>query len=327
VTNEARRALAVVYDPIRTFPWSYEHELATLAERGVDLALPDNLEQARKLLPDADAVVVSTKLPNDDLELLERCCGILCYSVGKDGVDNVRAAELGITVDNVPDYCTEEVSDHAVALLLSLERLVFAFGVEGAAGNWDVRGWPEFLTMRRLSELVVGVVGVGRIGSRVAEKLRGLGMRILGYDPYPTSDAHEAVELVGFDDLLRLSDAVVLCAALTDESRRLIDGRALAMMRPDAVLVNVARGALVDESALASALREGRLRGAALDVRSPEPPDPVRDPLLGHRNVILTQHVGATSIEAFQDMHRLSAERILGMLEAAGRIPALKAVA
>lgn len=309
----------VIYDPIRLFPWSYDVEETALAQCGIELVVPADVDEARRELPRADVVVVSQRLPVEALDLLERCCGILCYSVGKDGVDEARAAELGIPVVNVPDYCTEEVSDHAVALLLSLQRLVVAYAIEGARGNWDVRDWPEFMTMRRLRGQTVGIVGLGRIGSRVAEKVRGLGMNVLAYDPYRDEPPPD-VELCSFDEVLERSDAVVLCAALTPESRHLIDAAALARMRRDAVLVNVARGALVSEAALAQSLRDGRLRGAALDVREVEPTDPASDPLLGIRNVVLTQHVGATSVEAFEDMHRLAAERILDLLRDAGRL-------
>jgi D-3-phosphoglycerate dehydrogenase len=324
-SKEARRVserepLVVVYDPIRTFPWTYEVEEAALAAHGARLALPETLEDARALLPEADVVVVSVRLPEADLRLLDRCCGILCYSVGKNGVDPAVAAELGIPVTNVPDYCTEEVSDHAVALLLALQRLVVPFAIEGAAGRWEVRDWPEFMTMRRLRGQVVGVAGVGRIGTRVAEKVRGLGMTAIGYDPFLAASPLDDMRMVSFDELLAESDAVVTCAALDEGSRGLFGREAFAAMKSDAVFVNVARGGLVDEAALADALRSGGLRGAALDVRTTEPTDPETDPLLGIRNVVLTQHVAATSIEAFADMHRLASERIVELLAAAGRI-------
>lgn len=319
IASTVSRPRAVIYDPIRLFPWSYEIEEQALAACGVELVLPADADAARRELPTADVVVVSQRMPSDAFALLGRCCGILCYSVGKDGVDEARATELGIPVLNVPEYCTEEVSDHAVALLLALQRLVVAFALEGARGNWDVRDWPEFMTMRRLRGQTVGIVGLGRIGSRVAEKVRGLEMKAIAYDPY-REQATTGVELLPLEDVLEQADAIVLCAALTPDSRHVIDTDALARMRPDAVLVNVARGALVDEAALADALRNRRLRGAALDVREVEPTDPKTDPLLGIRNVVLTQHVAATSLEAWGDMHRLAADQILQLLGTAGRL-------
>lgn len=306
----------VVYDPITTLRWSYDVERDTLAARGVDLVLPADLDAARKALPTADVVVASGRLPREELDLMTRCCGILCYSVGMDGVDTARAAELGIEVTNVPDYCTEEVSDQAIALLMAVQRALVPMASAAAAGRWEVRELPEFYMMRRVRGQRIGVVGLGRIGTRVAEKAHGLGMTVVAHDPYRTE---APFPLVPLNDLLDESDAVVLCAALTADSRHVLDAAAIGRLRPDAVVVNVARGGLIDEAALAAALKAGRLRGAGLDVREVEPP-PVPDPLSGLTNVVLTQHVGATSVEAFADMHTLSAARIIDLLDRHGRL-------
>ena len=306
----------VVYDPITTIRWNYDVERELLAARGVELVLPDDLESARKALPTADVVVASGKLPREELDLMTRCCGVLCYSVGMDGVDAARAAELGIEVTNVPGYCTEEVSDQAIALFMALQRALLPTASAAAAGNWQVRHLDVFYRMRRVKGQTLGVVGLGRIGTRVAEKAHGLGMTVLAHDPLRTE---APFPLLPLEELLERCDAVVLCAALTEDSRHVIDEAAIARMRQDAVIVNVARGGLIDERALAAALRAGHLRGAGLDVREVEPP-PSPDPLLGLPNVVLTQHVGATSVEAFADMHTFAAERILDLLEKHGRL-------
>ncbi len=307
----------VVYDPITTLRWNYDTEREILAREGVRLLLPADLTESRAVLPEADVVITSGRLPVEDMDLMTRCCAIVCYSVGMDGVNAVRAAELGITVTNVPDYCTEEVSDQAIAIFMALQRLLVPTAAAGAQGQWEVRDWDEFYRIRRVRGQHLGVVGVGRIGTRVAEKAMGLGMTVLGHDPGRTE---AVVPLVPLAELLERSDAVVLCAALTAESRHVIDAAAIARMKPDAVLVNVARGGLVDEAALAAALRAGRLRGAGLDVREVEPTPPETDPLLGLRNVVLTQHVGATSVEAFADMHTFAAARVLEMLRTNDRL-------
>lgn len=314
--------LVAVYDPITTIRWDYDHEIAALQGRGVRFELLDSPERRAELLPQADVVIVSSKLPDDDLATMTNCCGIQCYSVGMDGVNADRAAAMDIAVTNVPGYCTEEVSDHAIALLMTVQRMIFPFATAAAAGSWDVRNRDGFYTIRRLSETTLGVVGVGRIGSRAAEKARGLGMTTIGFDPYAEQANVPGVELVSMDELLERSDAVMLCAALTDGSRNVIGADELAKMRPDAVLVNVARGGLVDEAALAEALRIGGIRAAALDVRANEPPDPATDPLLGLDNVVLTQHVASVSIEAFRDIHQLAVGHIIRVLEENGRIPA-----
>lgn len=307
----------VVYDPITTLRWTYDVEREALAARGVRLVLPPNHQAAQAVLPDADVVVTSGDLPDADLELMSKACAILCYSVGMDGVNAVRAKELGIEVTNVPDYCTDEVSDQAIALMMAVQRALVPTAAAAAQGQWEVREWEEFYRIRRVPGQTCGVVGVGRIGARFAQKARGLGMTVIGHDPYRT-DA--PIPLVPLDELLERSDAVVLCAALTSRSRHLIDAAAIARMRSDAILINVARGGLVDEAALATALRAGRLRGAALDVREVEPTPPDTDVLLGLRNVVLTQHIGATSVEAFADIHTIAAARIIGLLETHGRL-------
>ena len=311
----------VVYDPITTIRWSYDVEREALAGKGVRLVLPADLAASRAALPEADVVVTSGHLPDDDLALMTRCRGIVCYSVGMDGVNASLAAEMGIEVTNLPGYCTEEVSDQAVAMLLALQRLLVPTAAAAARGEWEIRDWDEFYRMRRVRGQTVGVVGVGRIGTRVVEKVRGLDMTAIGHDPFRTE---APFPLVSLDELLERSDAVVLCAALTAGSRHVIDAAAIARMRDDAVLVNVARGGLVDEAALAAALRAGRLRGAALDVREVEPTPPDDDPLLGLRNVILTQHVGATSVEAFADIHTIAVERILDLLGRHGLVGATR---
>jgi D-3-phosphoglycerate dehydrogenase len=309
----------VVYDPITSLPWSYDIERRAFDAAGVELLVPDDLAHSRSLLPLADALIVSGKLPTADLELAARCAGICCYSVGMDGVDRVRAAELGIPVTNVPDYCTDEVSDHAMALLLSLQRVIVPMAAAAAAGRWEVRDRPDFYAIRRLRGQTVGIVGLGRIGIRVAEKCAGFGMRTIAYDPFRTAEV-PGTPLVGLEELLDRADAVIICAAYSPDSHHLISTQELARLRPHCLLVNVSRGAFIDEAALAAALREGRLRGAGLDVRDPEPPDPATDPLAGLDSVVVTQHVAATSVEAMEDIHGLAAGRVIDLLRQAGRL-------
>lgn len=304
----------VIYDPITAVEWDYEIERAALADFGIRLVVPPSREAARAELPAADVVVVSKALPNEDLALLTRCRGVLCYSVGMDGVDARVAGEFGIGVFNVPDYCTEEVSDHAIALLLALQRNLLRIATASGRGDWS-QAYAELQagTPRRVREQIAGVVGVGRIGSRVAEKCRALGMTVLGHDPYAAMP--EAVRAVDLATLLEQSDAVLICAALTPVSGHLIDSSALGRIKRGSVLVNVARGGLIDEQALATALRDGRLRGAALDVREHEPPDRSADPLAGIDSLILTPHMGATSDEARRDLHLRAVDAVLRILD------------
>lgn len=309
----------LIYDPIRDYPWDYGIERRIIEARGGRLIVPGHGAEARALLPVTDLLIVSRHLPQADMDLLDRCCAILCYGAGMDSVDSAYAAQLGIEVANVADYCWEEVSDHAVALLLSLQRLIVPAAAAAAAGIWDVWSWPAWRSVRRLRGQSVGIVGFGRVGRAVAAKVRALGMVVSAYDPY-LGRAPDDTPLLGLRPLLECSDAVVLCAPLTGDSRKLMNKETLAWMRPASLLVNVARGALVDERALAGALRSGPVRGAALDVRDPEPPDPSSDPLRALPNVVLTQHVAATSAEADAQLHLRAAERALELLERAGRL-------
>jgi D-3-phosphoglycerate dehydrogenase len=321
ITNEAIepvRPVALVFDPIRRADWSYQAERTILEAAGVELAIPADAAAAFAAAPAADVVIVSSRLPDDVFPLLGRCCGIVCYSVGTDGVDAALARDAGIPVRNVPDYCTEEVSDHALALVLAAERRIVTFANVSRSGHWAARRAELVTGIRRSSARTVGVVGLGRIGRRVAAKCQGIGMRVLGYDA--VSDLRpEGIERVEtLDGLLSAVDVVILCAALSATSRHLIDGRALSRMREGAGLVNVARGGLVDEPALLAALDSGRLGWAALDVRDPEPPA-ADDPLGVHPNVIATPHVAATSTDAWADLHRGAAAQVLAALAAAGR--------
>jgi len=309
----------VVYDPLWEVDWSYDVERDRLAGSGVALCLPRSESDARAALVEADVVVVSGRTFGAELiTRLRRCVGIVCYSVGMDTVDVVAAAAAGIPVTNVPDYCTDEVSDHALALLLALMRRLPQLSARAAAGDWNYQ--DQVAPIRRMRGQTLGVLGAGRIGRRVAEKARGFGMRTIAYDPYLQPPLPVGLELVSLEQLLSGSDAIAVCASLTETSRDMVNRTTLAALRPGAVLVNVARGRLVDEEALAEALRTGRLAAAALDVRAEEPPDPDADPLRGCPNLLLTPHVAGASVEARHDLHEGAAAAVLQLLAAAGRL-------
>lgn len=315
----------LVWDPIRELDWVYDRERELLAAEGVSLVVPGaeraSLEQLRR----ADVVIVSGRFPAELFAHLERCVGVICYSVGMDAVDAAAAAAADIAVTNVAGYCTDEVSDHAMALLLAVQRRLIPFARKAERGEWDVYSGADFYGIRRLRGQQVGIIGLGRIGSQVAVKCAAFGMSVIAHDPFLDSSPLEFVELCGLDDLLGRSDIVVLCSALTDSSRRLLDGPRIAALRPGAVIVNVARGGLIDEAALVQGLESGRIGGAALDVRAQEPPSK-DDPLPALPNVILTQHMGATSQEARDDLHMFAARRAVELLARAGRLPATSAL-
>lgn len=309
----------VVWDPVRELDWSYDRERELLAAEGVRLVVPDSDRASVEQLHGADVLIVSGPFPAELLPQLTRCVGIICYSVGMDSVDAVAAAAAGIPVTNVAGYCTDEVSDHAMALLLAVQRRLIPFTRAADRGDWAVYSGPDFYGIRRMRGQSVGIVGLGRIGSQVAVKCAAFGMSVIAFDPFLAGSSLDFVELCDLDVLLERSDVVVLCSALTDSSRRLLDADRIAALRHGAVIVNVARGALIDEVALAQALACGDVSAAALDVRSPEPPDLEADPLRGMPNVILTQHMAATSREARDDLHVFAARRAVELLADAGR--------
>jgi D-3-phosphoglycerate dehydrogenase len=243
------------------------------------------------------------------IEGLPRVRVLVRYGVGVDGVDVAAATARGIPVVNVPDYGTDEVANHAVALLLALARKLPQLDRQTRAGRWTVF---EVMPIHRLAGRTVGLLGCGRIGSRVARKLGGFDVRLLAHDPYVTA-LPPGVEAVGFDALLAGSDYLTVHCPLTDETRRLLDAKALARMKPTAVVVNTARGGIVDTAALTDALRAGRLGGAGLDVTEEEPLPPGH-PLLAMDQVIVTPHAAWYSEEGRADLKRRVAEEAVRVL-------------
>lgn len=315
------RPRVVVYDPVPG-PFAWGPETAIFGSRGVDLIVPEDATAADEAIRTADAVIVTGygKLDADRVAGLERAVGILCYSIGMDKVDGPAAKAAGIPVRNVPDYCTDEVSDHAVALLLAAERRILPFATATAAGGWPNDDRSLTGSLRRLRGQTLGIAGAGRIGRLVAAKARAFGFRTVAYDPFITASADPDLPLVGLDELFAASDAVIVCAAYTPGAPPLISRDVLARVKPGLIVVNISRGGHIDEHALAEALRDGRVSVAALDVRVSEPPDLADDPLSRLPNVVLTPHIAGSSLEAVEDLHRLAAEYVLDMLEAGGRI-------
>lgn len=312
----ATRPVAVVLDPQPPDIWDYglERELLGAAHVDLDAAAIGGTSS----LGHADVVLVHEQmLDAAAIAQAPRCVGIVTYSVGTNQVDLDAAARAGIAVRNSPTWCTDEVSDHALALTLALFRRLDLLAAGVRDGDWDPFHYVGRL--RRLRGSCLGIIGAGRIGRQVARKARAFGFRTVAHDPYLDRFPEPDLELVALDRLLADCDVVVLCAPLTPETERLIDARALGLMSPDAILVNVSRGRLVDEDALALALRTGVIGGAGLDVRASEPPDQP-DPLAGAPNLILTPHVAGVSMGSFEDLHREAAITALALLREAGRL-------
>ena len=221
------------------------------------------------------------------------------------------AAQHGVWVTYVPDYSIDEVSAHAITLLLAQARGLARLLKATQAGTWDGSG----VHIRRLQGQVLGLIGGGRIGMATAAKGRGLGLEVLVYDPYLSAAAlaGSGVRLVDLPTLLRESDYISLHAPLTRDNRHIIDAAALSQMKPTAYLINTARGPLIDEAALLAAVRAGTIAGAALDVLAVEPPA-ADNPLLHEERILVTPHIAWYSEEAKVDVRRRGAEEVVRVL-------------
>jgi D-3-phosphoglycerate dehydrogenase len=253
------------------------------------------------------ALTIDTAVGEELFSMLPALRVVATPTVGFDHIDLDAAESRGIAVVSVPDYCTQEVADHALALLLALARGVVALDRDVRRGGWNPRAAGS---LRTLAELRVGIVGLGRIGGAVATRLLALGAEVWANDPLPVS--RDGVRLVELDELLAECDAVTLHVPLTPETRGLIGRAEVASMKPAALLVNTSRGAVVDVGAVLEALRAGRLGGAALDVLPQEPP-PVA-PIAP--NLVLTPHAAYYSEAATERAFQLAVARVREILDA-----------
>ncbi len=261
----------------------------------------------------ADAILVTyARLPGELLRQLTRCKAIGRFGLGVDNIDITAAAELGIAVTYVPDYCLHEVSDHAMALLLALARKVPLANGLVQAGRWEM---PVLVPIHRLAGRVLGLVGFGNIPRALAPKAKAFGLRVVAHDPFVSGEALAAagVEATSFDRLLEISDFVSIHAPLVPATRGLFNADVFRKMKKGAILINTARGPLVDEAALIAALDAGHLGAAALDVVAVEPLAP-DSKLRGRDNVILTPHTAFYSVEALDELQTKCASDVARVL-------------
>ncbi len=273
------------------------------------------------LIGDADAAQVGL-MPLTTRRVMAACPNLKIVSrfgVGVDSIDLDAATELGIMICNVPGSNTTEVADHAMALLLSLTRRLVDAITATRAGNWadNPRVMGEFTpSIRRLAGHTVGIIGFGNIGRAFATRVRGFGVRrILAYDPYVKQIAADlyGTEIVSLEELLAASDFISIHCSATDESRHLINASTLKLMKPTALLVNTARGPIVDGDALADALEQGQIEAAALDVTEVEPL-PSDSRLLKLANCYVTPHVAAMSQVFIAETAVMQAENAIRIL-------------
>jgi D-3-phosphoglycerate dehydrogenase len=259
------------------------------------------------LVADADQVITQfAPITAEVIGAMRRARVIVRYGIGVDNVDLAAARQKGIPVCNVPDYCIDEVADQTLAFILAGTRHVLASCLHVRAGKWGLAVPLE--AMKCLRDLTVGIVGFGRIGRAVAQRLEPFGCRRLVSDPLVPAETIRSCGAAPADleTLLRESDVVTLHCPATAETRGLIDRRAIARMKPGAILVNVGRGTLVDPAALEEAMASGRLGFAALDVFDPEP-IPLACPLLRHDDVVVSSHIASASARAVRRLRESAA--------------------
>ena len=280
-------------------------ESKQLAEAGIDFAFHQLKFQPEdeivQKIGDADIVLVNmVKITDSLLSKLPRCKLLIRHGIGYDNVDVAACTKHGVEFAYQPDYCKEDVAEHAIALIFACGRKVVSsrrtLEESSRTGKWDFSG---LFPISRLDGKTLGIVGVGRIGSRVYRKLKTFGFRILGADPYLSEKriAELGLEFVSREELFRQSDFITIHTPLNDETRNLVNATSLSWMKPTAYLINTSRAGMVNVEALTEALKNKRIAGAALDVYEVEPPPPTF-PLFGFENVILTPHIGWASEEA-----------------------------
>jgi D-3-phosphoglycerate dehydrogenase len=304
-----------------THDWdSIEIEKSILAEAGCQV-VPLEFSSDEELVDairDADALLPRyVNIDRHHIQAMRRCQIIARSGIGVDIVDVAAATEHGIWVTNVPDYCVEEVADHAVALILSTVRQIMPYHRAVQNGDWR---WQAGRPIRRLSTAVLGLIAFGKIGKLIWQRMKGFGCRGLVYDPYvPREVITQAGGIpVGLDELLQKADIVHIQSPLTSGTHHLIGERELKLMKPTAILTNAARGPIIDDTALYRALTEGWIAAAAVDDLEEEPAKnrewQPTNPLIHLPNFMVTPHAAWYSEQAVEEVKRVSATEIARVL-------------
>jgi phosphoglycerate dehydrogenase-like enzyme len=292
----------------RSFGQVFPEHLTALETAGCEV-VPNSVGRAYRaaelleILPGVDAIITGTdQLTEQVIRAAPRLKAIAKHGIGLETIDLAAARAQGIVVSATPEASTDSVADLTLALLLAVARKVVPAHLNTVSG-----GWQAFTGME-LRDKVMGIVGLGRIGQAVCRRVVGFGVRVIAYDPYPNEAFAAAynVTFVSLAELLATADIVALHAAASMVAGCLIGAAELQTMKPTAILLNTARGQLVDEAALADALREGRLGGAGIDAFVAEPP--LGSPLLELENVVLTPHIGGRTVDGLRRMGEMTIE-------------------
>ena len=273
---------------------------------------PDS-DEAKANYADCDALMVTIQpISAEHMDQMPKCKIICRIGTGLDAIDIPAATERGIWVTSVPDYSIDEVSSHAMAFVLALARNLFRHRAMSQTGSWR---YQTERPIRRIAGQTMGILGIGRIGGASARKAKGLGFNVIACDPYVSNErfAELGAERVDFDTMMSRSDFVTLHVPLNNDTRKIIDARALSLMKPTAFLVNTARGDVVDIAALVDAVRSGTIEGAGIDVLPTEPP-PADHPILHEEAILVTPHIAWASIESGFDVRERGATDVASVL-------------
>ncbi len=273
-----------------------------------DAELENNLREADAL------VVIGRAITREMIETATKCRLIMTLSVGYDVVDVEAATERGIVVSNSPVYCSNEVAEHAITLALTVGRKIHGLDKHVRDGGWDYKQARPIYSFRTRT---FGVLGLGRIGRNSARMANALGMKVVAYDPYLDDDVFALLGVeryYDFQPMLEAVDYLTIHTPLTDETYHFIDAETLSYMKPEAVVVNTARGAIVDREALESALRANKIGGAGIDVLETEPPTG-DEPLLAMENAVITPHIAWYSEESHIQNMELGMDELVRVLQ------------
>ena len=306
---------------ITDYAWSsIEPEREVLAKIGAELIVAEtgDEEELLTLVPTVDGILTCWKPVRECVIATAKKCQIIArYGIGLDNIDVEFATENGIIVTNVPTYCVDEVSDHAMALLLACARKIPRFNAAVKSGTWDQNIGPQ---MYRLRGKTLGIVGFGRIGQAIIPKAKAFGLDVKVYSPRtsPNLIQSHGAEKVSFQELLKTSDFITIHAPLTTETQHMFGSDAFRAMKPTAFLINTARGGIVDTSALTVALQKDEIAGAGIDVLETEPPE-ADEVLLTLDNVVITPHAAFISEESILELEVTAARCVAQVLT--GQLP------
>ena len=303
---------------ISDYAWpNVDIEKEYFESKSVDLDVATGKNDLINKIKDADGLLFCFEdISEDILRSGKKLKAAQRYGIGVDNINIKVATELGIVVSNIPDYCINEVSDHALSMILAINRMIIPDSKMVKLGKWnDVKKGSR---VYRLKDATLGIIGFGRIGRRLAFKAKALGLNVIAYDPYINEKIYDDVNILSFDEVISNSDILSLHVPLTEETNHLISNKELEKMKKDAILINVSRGGLIDEAALSKYLDNGKIRGVGLDVMEDDNPSP-SNPLFKYENVIVTPHTAFFSQESSQELQIRSCKQLYDVLN--GKIP------